>query len=196
MALRLPPTGPPVGHDPGMGVLFDYFAADSDEDAALAIDRLGGPGAHSAPNKQALPQRRGWFRRVPAPPDTPAGLTPAAFDTVQDTGIDPVVQLGTLEELLTGRPYDEVVADPRSGHQIALRDNGERAVCAVTHTLTQALANLPRARARDIAVAWAQTEEFWGAADPDDLQSVLLDLSALAARARANSQSLYCWACV
>lgn len=196
LALRLTPPGSPVVHDPGMGLLFDYFAANSDEDAGTAIYRLGGPGAHSAPGNPPPSERRGWFRRSPATPDATAGLIPAAFDTVQDTGIDPVVQMGTLEELLTGRPYDEVVADPRSGHQIAIRDNGERAVCTVTQTLTEALANLPRARAHEVAAAWAQTEEFWGAADPDDLQSVLLDLSALADRARANGQSLYCWACV
>jgi hypothetical protein len=31
-----------------MGVLFDYFAADTDEPAASAIERLDGPGATAA----------------------------------------------------------------------------------------------------------------------------------------------------
>jgi hypothetical protein len=96
-----------------MGALFDYFAADSDEQAASTIDRLGGPAA-----------------------DEPGG----AFDTVAVKGIDPVVQLGTLEELLTGRPYDAVVADPRSGHALAVHDGGERVVLTVTDSLTDALA--------------------------------------------------------
>ena len=53
-----------------------------------------------------------------------------AFHTVSATGIDPVVQISTLEALLTGRAYDDVVADPRSGHAIEVRDEGERVVVA------------------------------------------------------------------
>jgi hypothetical protein len=58
-----------------VGVLFDYFAASSDEVAAGIIDLPGGPA-------------------------TGAGRS---FDTVSGNGIDPVVQMGTLEALLTGR---------------------------------------------------------------------------------------------
>ena len=41
-------------------------------------------------------------------------------------GIDPVVQMGIFEELLTGRAYDDIVEDPRSGHAVAERDGGEQ----------------------------------------------------------------------
>ena len=57
-----------------MGVLYDYFAASSDEVAAAVIELPGGPGA--------------------------AGRS---FDTITGNGVDPVVQMGTLEALLTGR---------------------------------------------------------------------------------------------
>jgi hypothetical protein len=39
-----------------MGVLFDYFAAASDEEAATVIDRVGGPGSQAT--MVALPEGR------------------------------------------------------------------------------------------------------------------------------------------
>ena len=153
-----------------MGVLFDYFAADSDEQAASAIDRLGGPGAIAT-----LP--------APAP----------SFDTVSVKGIDPVVQMGTLEELLTARPYDEIVAQPRSGHTLAVRDGGERLVLTLTDVLTSALAEASQERLAEVAVPWSRTEEFWGGTDPESLTHILRDLAGLARRAQASSQQLYCW---
>jgi hypothetical protein len=62
------------------------------------------------------------------------------YDTVSVKGVDPVVQLGTLEDLLTGRRYDEIVDDPRNGHVVYSRDGGERLVCTLTDSLTTALA--------------------------------------------------------
>ncbi|NIK56933.1 hypothetical protein [Kribbella shirazensis] len=148
-----------------MGVLFDYFAADSDEQAASAIDRVGGPGT--------------------ADPDASA----QAFDTVSVKGIDPVVQMGTLEALLTGRPYDASAV----GQPLAIRDGGERVVLALADSLTIALAEACPERLAEVAVPWSRTEEFWGSADPDTLTEILRDLAGLAGRAQAASQRLYCW---
>jgi len=118
------------------------------------------------------------------------------FDTVPGKGIDPVVQLGTLEEQLTGRPCDEVVADPRSGHDLAVRDGGERVVVTVTDSLRTALANANDAALERAAEPWSQTEEFWGAADPAELTVFLKDFARLATRAQDAGQRLYCWVCV
>ncbi|MFB6724966.1 hypothetical protein ACFCV3_32615 [Kribbella sp. NPDC056345] len=143
-----------------MGVLFDYFAAKSDAEAAAVIDRVVGP------------------------------------DSLLLKGIDPVVQLGTLEELLTNRPYDEVADDPRSGHVVAVRDHGARLVSTLTDSLATALAQASREDLERVAVPWSQTEEFWGSADPEILADVLTDLADLARRAEANGERLYCWVCV
>ncbi|CAN7217412.1 hypothetical protein [Knoellia sp. LjRoot47] len=152
-----------------MSVLFDYFAAPSDEIAAAVVDRDGGPAAqHGA----------------------------EGFDTVTGWGIDPVVQLGTLESLLTGRSYDEVVEDARSGQTLAVRDGGERLVLAVTDGLTAALVGAGSERLASVAPQWSQTEEFWGGADPADLAEFLDQLSALAERASESGQRIYCWVCV
>lgn len=152
-----------------MGVLVDYFAAPSDEIAASVVDRDGGPVAQ--------PGAEG-------------------FDSVTGWGIDPVVQLGTLESLLTGRAYDEVVDDPRSGHAVVVRDGGERLVLAVTDGVAAALADAGSERLAGVAPQWLQTEEFWGEADPAELAAFLEQLSALAVRASESGQRLYCWVCV
>ena len=158
-----------------MGALFDYFAASSDEQAATAIDRPAGPEM---------------------PDDRPGAPHPDPFDTVSVKGIDPVVQLGTLESLLTGRDYDEVVADPRSGEALAVRDRGERVVVTLTDALRDALANAGREQLAAVAVAWSRTEEFWGMGEPDAVTDFLIALAALAHRARHADQRLYCWVCV
>jgi hypothetical protein len=80
-----------------MGVLFDYFAADSDEVAASVIDRLGGPGAGAAPPALSITPRRRLFRRAneqaPALRDNAPELV---FDTVSIKGIDPVANWARL----------------------------------------------------------------------------------------------------
>ena len=74
-----------------MGVLFDYFSAPSDEIAATAINRTGGP---SRPSEDT----------PPLPP----------FDTLETKGIDPSVVLWQLEALVTGRDYAEIADGPRA----------------------------------------------------------------------------------
>jgi hypothetical protein len=47
--------------------------------------------------------------------------------------------MGTLEQLLTGRSYEDIVGDPRSGHAVAERNNGERLVLTLPDSLLSAL---------------------------------------------------------
>jgi hypothetical protein len=149
-----------------MGVLFDYFSAPSDEAAATVINR--GPSVSSK--------------------DTPSL---PAFDTLQTTGIEPVVMLGKLEALLTGREYRDV----RHGRAVSVEDDGERAVMALTDSISAALADTDDERLVAVAVPWSKIEEFRGA-DPKELASWLSELAALSRRARARSERLYCWMCV
>jgi hypothetical protein len=169
-----------------MGVLYDYFVASSDADAAATIDRPGGP-AQTEPLPAA--SGRGVFRRRRRTPD----IDIKAYLTVPDTGIDPVVQGGTLEELLTGRPYEEIEQDPRWGHSLAVRNGGERLVLTLTESLIDALGQSNAETLAAVAVPWSQTEEFWGAGDSQELSRLLVQLSALAREARSRGESLYCW---
>jgi hypothetical protein len=182
-----------------MGVLYDYFAAPSDEAAAATIDRLGGPGSQKvAAVPDSKPARRGLFSRKghSLEPEPANDEALPSYDTLSVKGIDPLVQLGTLEECLTGRSYDDVIEDPRSGKSIASADGGERLVLTITDSLAAALAGASDERLSEVAVPWSQTEEFWGEADPEELAEFLRDFAALARRAEGVGQRLYCWLCV
>ncbi|SFR13347.1 hypothetical protein SAMN04488564_103999 [Lentzea waywayandensis] len=143
-----------------MGVMYDYFAAPSDELAAATID--GGP--------------------VGGP-----------FRTVETKWLDPVVVMGKLEELLTGRPYDEVFEDPRCGDDLAIEDDGERLVLTVTDGLRDGLAGT--GELTDVAEAWSKIDEL-KRFDPVVLAEILHELKALAVEAVKNEERLYCWVCV
>ena len=108
-------------------------------------------------------------------------------------GIEPTVQMGTLEALLTDRSYDDVVAvDPR-GEPVAERDGGERMVVRLGAGLTDVLATAPDSRVLDVAGPWSPTEEFWGEGDPEALVPFLRTLAALARGARTGGGHLSCW---
>jgi hypothetical protein len=153
-----------------VAVLFDYFVAPSDEVAATVVDRIGGPGSSAHP----------------------AG--PAAFSTVRAPGVDPVVLMGNLERLLTGRSFEDILDDPTSG-PIAARDGGERAVLRLRSSLATALADLEDARIASVALLWSHTREFWGRGDPVALATLLRALASLGREARAGQNAIYCWVC-
>ena len=151
-----------------MAVLFDYFVARSDEVAATVVDRIGGPGSSAHP------------------------AAPAAFSTVRAPGVDPVVLMGNLERLLTGRSLEEILDDPTSGPLVA-RDGGARAVVRVTSSLTRALAEVQDARIGSVALLWSHTREFWGRGDPVALATLLRALASLGREAREEGSEIYCW---
>ncbi|MDR2257388.1 MAG: hypothetical protein LBE25_15525 [Arthrobacter sp.] len=111
-------------------------------------------------------------------------------ELVLDASVDPIVELGTLESILSGRPYEEVADDPRSGHLLA--DGGECWVVTVTEGAATALAGAQAPRHAEAAVAWSHTDELEGS-DPADLAEVIGGLSGLATHAAARGWKLYCW---
>lgn len=118
------------------------------------------------------------------------------FPTVETKWIDPVVQMGTLESLLTGIDYRTVIQDPRSGQELSGEDDGEQAVITVTDGLQATLAGADEERLREVAVPWSQAEEFWGQGDPEFLSELLIELAALARAATDRGERLYCWMCL
>lgn len=171
-----------------MGVLFDYFIAADDGAAAAVIDRDGGPG--SSPS---LPSRKGPFGRRSKVEPQPDGVP---LPTVADAGFDPVVQATTLEELLTDQAYDDISDQVGWGRVVASREGGERTVVVVSSGLVDALASADDTTLVAAMVPWLRTEEFWGAADPDELLPVVRDLAGLAREAKRTNQAIYCWTCV
>lgn len=172
-----------------MSLLCEYFAAPSDAAAAVVVDRLGGPAdATGAP----VPTKRGLFRHKAEPVRAPAGAA-VAYPTVDGGGIEPVVQLATLEEILTGRTYDDVIEGLEEGNVVAERDGGHRLVVRLTPTLTAALSDADPDTLAAAALPWSQTEEFWGEADPAPLAGFLARLADLARGARERGDTLYCY---
>ncbi|KFU76292.1 hypothetical protein SAMN04489729_4944 [Amycolatopsis lurida] len=126
--------------------------------------------------------------------DLVGGPDEASFPTVALKGVDPFVQLGTLESLLTGVGYEAVIE--RDLAPVAMADDGARLVVALTEGLSAALSDADEARLREVAEPWSRTEEFGGQADPADLATVLTGLAELARIATTRGDRLYCWICV
>jgi hypothetical protein len=171
-----------------VGVLFDYFIAVDDGTAAEIIERDGGPGSSPSP-----PLRKGLFGRRSKVELQSDGVP---LPTVADAGFDPVVQATTLEEILTGQAYDDISDQIGWGRVVASREGGERTVIAVSSGLVDALTSADDTTLAAAMVPWSQTEEFWGAAQPNELLPVVRDLAGLAREAKRTNQAIYCWSCV
>jgi hypothetical protein len=152
-----------------MGEITDYFSAPSDEVAASVFNRPGGPSEPLAD----------------APP----------LDTLQSKRVDPAVNLATLEAIITGQSWQDVFAKPSHGKVLAHDDEGYLLVSTVSVELQARLAAATPGQLAEWAVPWSQTEEFRGA-NPDSLTWFLGELAALARRASARDERLYCWICV
>ncbi len=168
-----------------------YFAAPDDEAALAAERRTGGPLGWP----QVTGDRRsGLFRKRPIV----TRLGPA-FDGFSARGYDPVVTMGTLEELLTGRDFDAVMDDPRSGGSPRQSDEAPeaRGVITVTDSLRDALANADDARLAEVVGPWSDTDELqqpgWGDVSQAEHMEFLRALRDLARRAKHAEQRLYCY---
>lgn len=118
---------------------------------------------------------------------------PARFDVLDVAGIEPVIQLATLEALLRAVEYEQVAADPR--HSALLSDPGDesRWVVTLTDSLRDALADASADHLARTALSWSQTEEFRSGGDAALLGDFLARFAHLARTARSRDQHLYCW---
>ena len=172
-----------------MGADQVYFAAAGDTEAAEALIRPGGPLGWP----EVVGHRRvGFLRKEPVVTE----LGPA-YDGFAVDGYDPVVSMGTLEALLTGRSYDAVAEHPRQGGTVSPDPPEGRLVVTLTDTLRDALASADDDRLADVARAWGETEELAdgdrGPAPAGAHLEFLRRLRALARRATDSGQSLYCY---
>lgn len=103
-------------------------------------------------------------------------------------GIDPLVELGSLEEILTGRTFDDILDD--EWDPVAEGD-GDVVVVRISPHLERALVDVTDARLAEAAVPWSATEELEGS-DPADLAAFAQRLAALARRARDEGGHVYC----
>lgn len=118
---------------------------------------------------------------------------PERFDVLDAKGIEPAVQLATLESLLRGIDYEQVAAHPRQCALLSDPHSEDRWVVTLTDTLRDALADANAEQLVQAATTWSTTEEFRGYGDADLLADFLQRFAALARTARDRGQRLYCW---
>ena len=158
-------------------------------DAAAVLPRAGGPSSNAVAH--TVEKKKGLFgRKTEIEITFTDDASLPIYETLSVRGIDPVVQLGTLEELLTGRSFEDILDDP-SAEDIAT--DGERLVLRLNDALPPALIAATNQRLAEVATPWAQTEEFGGDADPADLVEFLTGLRELAQRSASRGERLYCW---
>jgi len=118
------------------------------------------------------------------------GPEQAGLATVQLKGVDPVVNLATLEEILTGADSMAII----SGGEDPVADGGSDGpwVLRVRQSLVAALTAADPGKLSDVAADWAATEEYEGT-DPKELLDVLRDLGRIAKQSVDENKSLYCW---
>lgn len=177
--------------NPRMSIDVALFSAVDDVSAAAAERRPGGPLGWPV---QVGVRKLGVFRREPI-----VEAAGPAFDGFAARGYDGAVNMGTLEELLTGTPYDSLATDPRWGGSLADDDAPEGCgALTLTQTLRDALAETDDRTLEAIVRTWASTEELRppddGSPTQEDLDDHLTFLKALrnlAVRAKDNGHQLY-----
>ncbi|MFF8711370.1 hypothetical protein ACF07T_08015 [Streptomyces sp. NPDC015184] len=134
-------------------------------------------------------------------PDDPAALTAfdegaeaAGFPALPVKGIDPYVELGQAESLLTGTPYEDITPSPRFNRLLSSPEDDSRWLVTLTDELRDALVAARPGGFAAVAESWSHIEEFGGNARPEDLADFLGGLADLAEEAASRSEPhrLYC----
>jgi hypothetical protein len=121
--------------------------------------------------------------------DGPTGT----FGVVDAKGVDPEVLMGQLQSLLTGVAYD---IESSTSELVELREDGALVVVRMSESWQSALAMANHPAIVAAAGPWSECEEFWGGADPEELEYLVVDLVALAREAAGRGERVYCWICV
>ncbi|MGW1404664.1 hypothetical protein [Streptomyces sp. NPDC002403] len=122
------------------------------------------------------------------------GIEEAGLPLLPVKGIDPYVQLGQAESMLTGTPYDDVTSLPRFNRLLSSPEDESRWLVTLTDGLRDALAAARPGGFAAVAATWSHIEEFGGDVPPGELADFLANLADLAeeARARPEPHRLYC----
>lgn len=149
----------------GMGVLYDYFRAASDDAAVALVDGLVGG---------------------------PTTATAGSVDAVDLKGIDPEVALGSLVGFARGVAWrtdlvcSDLVGDP---------DDDTPWLFRIDDDTRDTLAGIDSGQLPELSARWGRTAELApGGPLPDDhLVPVIEEIAGLARRARDGGDHLYCW---
>lgn len=175
-----------------MGLLSDFFAATPQELGDLDV-RSGPMGAPPAPPPRAKRGLFGFGRKQVPPP--PIEQPKVSLPTVQSKGLTGI-EVGTLDELLTGTAY-EVLDAGGLNDPVRMNDVGDEGpwVFRVRREMRDALANLAAERKTEVVQKWAATEELRLSRrdDIEALSGLVGALQELAKDAMASERDLYLW---
>jgi hypothetical protein len=175
-----------------MGLLSDFFAATPQELTDLDV-QWGPMGAPPAPPSKAQGRFFGFGRKQPEP--APVEEPRVSLPTVQSKGLTGI-EVGTLDEFLTGTPYEELDA---GGLNDPVRENDARGegpwVFRVRREMRDALVSLAAERKPEVVQQWAATEELQLSQrdDIEALSDLVSELQGLAKSAAASDRDLYLW---
>lgn len=150
-------------------LLCDYFMAPSDAAA-----------------RNALAQPPGARRTV-------IGSAGAQYPTMSLAGMEPSIALVRLEELLTGRSWEEISGDP-TGVTLAINEEAMRSIVSITENLQQALSDADDGNLRRIAVSWSEPDDLRGCKGCNAVAAadLLVKMAAFIRRGRRDGLRLYC----
>ncbi|MGO9455961.1 MAG: hypothetical protein ACLP62_02785 [Acidimicrobiales bacterium] len=152
-----------------MLLLCDYFLAPSDAAA-----------------RNALAQPPGARRAV-------IGSAGDQYPTMSLAGMEPSIALVRLEELLTGRSWEEISGDP-TGVTLAINEEAMGSIVSITETLQQALSDADDGTLRRIAVPWSEPDDLRGCQGCNAVAAadLLVKMAAFIRRGRRDGLRLYC----
>jgi hypothetical protein len=82
------------------------------------------------------------------------------FPALEGSGIEPSVNLGMFEALLTGKTSEQRLADPKSYPLLASADDHQVVVIGLADDFVRALSAAQEADLRQLAQPWSRIEEF------------------------------------
>ena len=178
-----------------MGVMYDYFAAPSEEAAAATIDWVGGPGTppplpmpfRELVAKYGLEEARTYLKPR-------LYLSESGLYVVSTKGFDAITDLGAVESQLTGVSLDDIL--DRDDPVVADRDGGERRVLRIGDATRDALVHATDDAMVEAARRWAASQSQWRTIELEPIVHLLGQLAALARVATKRGEGLFCWICV
>lgn len=120
------------------------------------------------------------------------GPETAGLPTVLAKRVDPYLQMGSLESLLTGASYEEVITRERFSEPLGSPEIEGKWLITLTDGLRDALTAATLERLAEITGAWARDEELEGKVDLADLASFLRTFAGAARSAHGQGHHLYC----
>lgn len=117
------------------------------------------------------------------------------YDPFVVKGIAPIVDLLTVEVVMTGRPAGVIKSDLLARPLVAMVGDGDVISVSLTDAFRDALTSLDREYLEDVAQGWARSGCFSTPPDADSIAAHLRPLGALAERAVARGHGLYRWIC-